>query len=161
MSLPPPQTKEFVDRPDLAREECRDELEQGSQALQEIAMLIKQTQSEVERLSMREAQNNVRVREMEASLESFPRPEIRDLYTASHDVQLRLFMMRNQLEQLESRRESIMLQQEKLRILLISPRLTAISRPKCLEMPRQGAECAGGFMSAADLAPELISGPGA
>jgi len=118
MSLPPPQTREFADRLTSLAEECRAELEQGSQALQEIAMLLKQTQTEVDRLSVREQQANVRLREMEASLESFPRSEIRDAYNAAHDILLRLFMMRNQLEQLDSRRESITTQQEKLRILL-------------------------------------------
>lgn len=118
MSLPPPQTREFADRLTSLAEECRGELEQSGQALQEIAMLLKQTQTEVDRLSAREQQANVRLREMEASLESFPRSEIRDAYTAAHDIQLRLFSMRNQLEQLESRRESIVEQQEKLRILL-------------------------------------------
>ncbi|RIK39699.1 MAG: hypothetical protein DCC58_14910 [Chloroflexi bacterium] len=118
MSLPPPQTREFADRLTTLAEECRSELEQGNQALQEIAMLLKQTQTEVDRLSIREQQANVRLREMESSLESFPRSEIRDAYTAAHDIHLRLFSMRNQLEQLESRRESIVEQHEKLRILL-------------------------------------------
>lgn len=118
MSLPPPQTREFADRLTTLAEECRGELEQGNQALQEIAMLLKQTQTEVDRLSVREQQANVRLREMEASLESFPRSEIRDAYTAAHDIQLRLFSMRSQLEQLDARRESIAEQHEKLRMLL-------------------------------------------
>jgi two-component system sensor histidine kinase DegS len=131
MSLPPPQTKEFADRLTTLAQECRDELEQASQSMQEIAMLIKQTQSEVERLNIRENQQNLRVREMETSIESFPRAEIRDVYTGAHEVQLRLFMMRSQLEQLESRRESIQLQQEKIRTLL---NLAEISREQGTDM---------------------------
>ena len=130
MSLPPPQTKEFADRLTTLAQECRDELEQASQSMQEIAMLLKQTQSEVDRLTIRENQQNPRVREMETSIESFPRTEIRDVYTGAHEVQLRLFMMRSQLEQLDSRRESIQLQQEKIRTLL---NLAEVSREQGTE----------------------------
>src|SRR5690349_13037786 len=91
-TLPPPQTREFVDRLTSLAMECREELEHSSQSLQEIALLLNQTQSEVDRLATRETQQNQRIREMEASIESFPRTEIRDAYTAAHEVQLRLFM---------------------------------------------------------------------
>jgi two-component system sensor histidine kinase DegS len=153
--LPPPQTKEFADRLTTLALECREELEQSSQALQEIALLLHQNQSEADRLAAREQQQNARIREMEASIESYPRSDIRDTYTAAHDVQLRLFMMRNTIEALQSRRESIESYQEKLRLLLD---LAEINR-------NEGAGArttvlAGGTsmldMSAMDLAPELI-----
>lgn len=118
MVLPPPQTREFVDRLATLAAECRDELEQGSQALQEIQLLLSQTQLEIDRLGVREGQIGSRIREIESSLESYPRTDIRDAYLAAHDVQLRLFMMRGQLEALQSRRESIDQQQQKLRLLL-------------------------------------------
>lgn len=116
--LPPPQTREFVDRLTSLAMECRDELSQGSQAIQEIELLIRQTQQEVDRLAQREQQQNNRLRDIESSLESFSRTDIRDVLVANHEVQMRLFMMRSQLEQLESRRDTIRKQQEKLRILL-------------------------------------------
>jgi two-component system sensor histidine kinase DegS len=118
MSLPRPQTKEFVDRLVSLATECREELARGTQAIQEIDLLLRQTQQEIDRLSQRETQQNNRLREMESSLESFSRSDIRDAYVNAHEVQMRLFMMRSQIEQLESRRESIKGQQEKLRILL-------------------------------------------
>ena len=118
MTLPPPQTKEFVDRLTSLAMECRDELSQGSQAIQEIELLIRQTQQEVDRLAQRENAQNNRLREVESSLESFSRSDIRDVLVANHEVQMRLFMMRSQLEQLESRRDTIRKQQERLRILL-------------------------------------------
>lgn len=117
-TLPPPQTREFVDRLASLAIECREELEHSSQALQEIAMLLNQTQSEIDRLSQRESQQASRLREMESSIESFSRSEIRDTYIASHEIQMRLFMMRSQLEVLQSRRDSIESQQGKLRMLL-------------------------------------------
>jgi two-component system, NarL family, sensor histidine kinase DegS len=118
MSLPPPQTKEFVDRLTSLAIECRDELSQGTRSIQEIELLIRQTQQEVDRLSQREQSQNNRLREVENSLESFSRSDIRDVLVANHEVQMRLFMMRSQLEQLESRRDSVRKQQEKLRLLL-------------------------------------------
>lgn len=118
MSLPPPQTKEFVDRLTSLAVECREELSQGTQSIQEIDLLLRQTQQEIDRLSQREQQQNAKLRELESSIESFSRSQIRDAYVASHEVQMRLFMMRSQIEQLESRRKSIVEHQEKLRILL-------------------------------------------
>lgn len=118
MPLPPPQTQEFVDRLASLAVECREELARSSQSIQEIDLLIRQTQQEIDRLSQRETQMNARVRDLEASLESYSRSEIRDTYVQAHETQMRLFMMRSQIEQLESRRDSIDQQQEKLRILL-------------------------------------------
>jgi two-component system sensor histidine kinase DegS len=159
MVLPPPQTKEFVDRLTSLAAECREELEQSSQALQEIQLLLNQTQAEVDRLNAREVQQNARIREMESSLESFSRTEIRDTYLAAHDVQLRLFMMRSQFEALQSRSESIEHQQQKLRILL---NLAEINREQSAEASANARTTvlAGGTTmlagSIADLAPEII-----
>ncbi len=118
MPLPPPQTKEFVDRLAALAAECRGELESTSQSLQEIALLVNQTSAEVDRLSQRELQIANRVREMETNLESYARADIRDLYHAAHDVELRLMMMRNQMEQLQEREQSIRTYQEKLRVIV-------------------------------------------
>lgn len=118
MALPPPQTQEFVDRLTSLAVECREELSRSTQAIQEIDLLLRQTQQEIDRLSQRETQQSARLREMEASLESFSRTEIREAFVSAHEVQMRLFMMRSQIEQLESRRDSIASLQQKLRILL-------------------------------------------
>ena len=118
MTLPPPQTQEFVDRLTSLAVECREELSRSSQAIQEIDLLLRQTQQEIDRLTQRESQQSAKLREMESSLESFSRTEIRDAFVAAHEVQMRLFMMRSQIEQLESRRDSISSLQQKLRILL-------------------------------------------
>ncbi|MEZ4521001.1 MAG: histidine kinase [Thermomicrobiales bacterium] len=118
MTLPPPQTQEFVDRLTSLAVECREELSRSTQAIQEIDLLLRQTQQEIDRLSQRESQQSAKIREMESSLESFSRTEIREAFVAAHEVQMRLFMMRSQIEQLESRRDSISSLQQKLRILL-------------------------------------------
>ncbi len=118
VSLPPPQTKEFFDRVMVLEGECRTELELSVQSLTEISLLLSKTNSEVEKLANRELQMSNRIRDMELHLENYSREDIRDLYTNSHEVQLRLFMMRSQAEQLQNRQQHIREYQEKLRLLI-------------------------------------------
>jgi two-component system, NarL family, sensor histidine kinase DegS len=118
MAIPKPQTREFLDQMAAVAAENRSELENTSQSLEEIALLINQTNSEVERLTQREVQFTNRVREMEANFDSFGRTDIRDVLRASHEVELRLFMMRGQLEQLQEREENIREYREKVRLLV-------------------------------------------
>jgi two-component system sensor histidine kinase DegS len=118
MVLPPPQTKEFFDRVLALEGECRTELELSVQSLSEIALLLSKTNSEVEKLANRELQMSNRVRDMELHLENYSREDIRDLYNTSHEIQLRLFMMRSQAETLQNRHQHIKEYQEKLRILI-------------------------------------------
>src|SRR3954469_357329 len=118
MVLPPPQTKEFFDRILSLEGECRTELELSIQSLSEIALLLSKTNSEVEKLANRELQMSNRVRDMELHLENYSREDIRDLYNTSHEIQLRLFMMRSQAETLQNRQQHIKEYQEKLRLLI-------------------------------------------
>ncbi|MFN8541929.1 MAG: histidine kinase [Thermomicrobiales bacterium] len=116
--LPPPETQAFVDQIGMMEGQTRQELEQSQQQLQEIRLLLGQTASEVEKLSQREITLANRVRDMEVNLDSYSRADIRTLYNANHEVQLRLFMMRSQAEQLESRQQNIRDYQDKLRTIL-------------------------------------------
>jgi two-component system, NarL family, sensor histidine kinase DegS len=118
MVLPPPQTKEFNDRILALEEDCQRELEQSVQSLHEIALLLQKTNQEVERLAGKELQLANRVRDMEMHLDNYGREDIRDLYSSSHEIQLRLFMMRSQAEQLQNRQQHIKEYQEKLRLLV-------------------------------------------
>lgn len=116
--LPPPQTKEFYDRVVVLEGECRGELESSVQSLGEISLLLSKTNSEVEKLANRELQMSNRVREMEMHLDNYSREDIRDLYNTAHEIQLRLFMMRSQAEQLHNRHQHIKDYQDKLRLLI-------------------------------------------
>lgn len=116
--LPPPQTKEFYDRVLVLEGECRTELESSVQSLGEISLLLTKTNSEVEKLANRELQMSNRVREMEMHLDNYSREDIRDLYNTAHEIQLRLFMMRSQAEQLQNRHQHIKDYQDKLRLLI-------------------------------------------
>lgn len=157
MSLPPPQTQEFADRLTTLAMECRDELSQGTQSIQEIELLIRQTQQEVDRLAQRENAQANRVREVETSLESFSRSDIRDVLVSNHEVQMRLFMMRSQMEQLESRRDSIRQQQDRLRILLDLAEINREQEKQSTEEDRTRV-LAGttGFSNGAELATHII-----
>ena len=118
LCLPPPQTKEFFDRVLVLEGECRAELESSVQSLSEISLLLSKTNSEVEKLANRELQMSNRVRDMEMHLDNYSREDIRDLYNTAHEIQLRLFMMRSQAEQLQNRQQHIKEYQEKLRLLI-------------------------------------------
>lgn len=83
------------------------ELAQVQEDLREIDVLIRQSTSEVERLAQRNAQIQNKVRQMEQDLASTPREDIRALYSAAQESQLRLFMMRSQVEQLQSRQRQL------------------------------------------------------
>lgn len=117
MSSPAPQTRELMDHMSAIAAENREDLQKANESIEEIRLLINQTNQEIERLNQREVQLANRVREMEANMDSFSRTDIRDILRASHEVELRLFMMRGQLEQLEEREENIREYREKVRLL--------------------------------------------
>jgi len=117
MPLPAPETKEFNDYMADISARTRADLEESSQSLREISLLINQTSSEVDRLAQRELQLSNRVREMDANIEAYARSDIRDMLRAAHDVELRLLMMRGQLEQLQERETTVRGYQDKLRTL--------------------------------------------
>ena len=83
-------------------EECKKEYEQIQTELKEIDLLIQQTTSEVERLARRNTQTTNRLRHVEATLETVPRADIKEAYSAVLSTQQRLFTMRGQLEKLQS-----------------------------------------------------------
>ena len=76
--------------------------DQVQRELKEIDLLIQQTTAEVERLAQRNMQTTNRLRQVEAALETVPRGDILEAYTAVLDTQQRLFTMRGQLEKLQS-----------------------------------------------------------
>ena len=88
-------------------EECGKEYEQTQRELKEVDLLIQQTTAEVERLAQRNTQVTNRLRQIEAALDTVPREDIREAYTAVLDTQQRLFTMRGQLEKLQSNQRNM------------------------------------------------------
>ena len=99
-------------------EQSRQEYEQVQQQVKELDMLSQQTSAEVDRLSQRNAQATNRVKQLEARFDSVPRPEIQEVYNAMQDAQKRLFMMRGQLEKLQSDQQNLQRYAAHLRSLL-------------------------------------------
>jgi two-component system sensor histidine kinase DegS len=88
-------------------EEAHTDLEQAQKELKEIDLLLQQTSTEVDRLAQRNAQATSTLKQLEASLDTVPRADLQAAYTAALDAQKRLFMMRGQLEKLQSDQHNI------------------------------------------------------
>lgn len=99
-------------------EETRLEYEQVQKELSEIDILIRQSSTEVEKLAQRNAQLTNKLRTMEANIDTVPRQDIKEIYNAAQEAQMRLFMMRGQVEQLQSRQETLKRYAETLRQVL-------------------------------------------
>ena len=93
--------------PQQLGEEALAELEQSQKELKEIDLLLQQTSAEVDRLAQRNAQAAGQLKQLEASLDTVPRVDLQAAYTAALDAQKRLFMMRGQLEKLQSDQNNI------------------------------------------------------
>lgn len=88
-------------------EECSRDYDQVQRELKEIDLLIQQTTSETERLAQRNTQSTNRLRQVEAALDTVPREDIQEAYTAVLGTQQRLFTMRGQLEKLQSNQRNL------------------------------------------------------
>ncbi len=88
-------------------QEAQAELEQAQRELKEIDMLLQQTSAEVDRLAQRNAQAAGHLKQLESNLDTVPRADLQAAYTALIDSQKRLFMMRGQLEKLQSDQHNI------------------------------------------------------
>ena len=91
--------------PDPAQmaDEADKERAQLESEAREIDVLLKQTAGEIDKLQQRQSDVTARLRQLDANLESYPREEIKSAYLTAQDAQLRLFMMRSQLEQLQNK----------------------------------------------------------
>ncbi|HXV99295.1 MAG TPA: histidine kinase [Anaerolineae bacterium] len=94
------------------------EYEQIQKELKEIDILVKQSSAEVEKLAQHNAQLTNKVRTMEGNIDTVPRQDIKEIYNAAQEAQMRLFMMRGQVEQLQSRQENLKRYAESLRKIL-------------------------------------------
>jgi two-component system sensor histidine kinase DegS len=87
--------------------QMREDYDQAQKELKEIEVLIRQSTAEVEKLAQRNAQLTNKLRQMEANLDTIPRQDIKEIYTAAQEAQMRLFMMRGQVEQLQSKQQHL------------------------------------------------------
>lgn len=98
--------------------------------LEEIERLLQQTSGEVQKLDQRTAQVANKVRHIESNLNSYPREDIKEAYSASQTSQLRLAMLRSQAEQLQVKKDSLQHLAETLRKFLdLADEIPALTTP--------------------------------
>jgi two-component system sensor histidine kinase DegS len=83
------------------------ELEKTRRDLRDTKKKIEHSLAEVDRLAKRNASITTQLQQVQSQLESMPRAEIRSAYDAALDALQRLFVMRGQLEKLQSDQVSI------------------------------------------------------
>src|SRR5262245_21886987 len=76
--------------------------------------LLRQTSSEVEKLAQRELTVANRLRDLEVNLDKYSKADVKNFYTSAQEVQMRLLMMRGQLEQLQFRQQALKARQSQL-----------------------------------------------
>jgi two-component system sensor histidine kinase DegS len=108
-------TSEVLSPLDAFIEETHEVLDKVTRELQEISMLVEQSQGEVEKLAGRNADVTARLHQMQAHFDTVPREDIRTGYEAALDAQQRLFTMRGQLEKLESDKKHLNEMEEYIR----------------------------------------------
>ncbi|MBI5305621.1 MAG: sensor histidine kinase [Chloroflexi bacterium] len=99
-------TPSIPDLHELA-DQAQKERQQLDSEAREIDVLVKQTTGEVERLQQRQVEFASRLRQLEANLDAYTREEIKNTYAGATDAQMRLFMMRNQLELYQVKQRNI------------------------------------------------------
>lgn len=87
---------------DEFQHEIEVEVEQSRRSLREVTSMLEQSQTELTRLTQRNAVVTGHLQQVQAQLEQLPRADIRMAYTAALDSQQRLLVMRGQLEKLQS-----------------------------------------------------------
>jgi two-component system, NarL family, sensor histidine kinase DegS len=110
-------------------QELNAELEQTLKELKEMDVLIKQSSTEVDKLSQRNAQIGNKMRQVEANFETYPREDIKNVYVAAQESQMRLFMMRSQVEQLQNKQTSLQKYVERLRGFINFGKVVAPTAP--------------------------------
>lgn len=83
------------------------ELDETTKALREVTLMIEQSQGEVAKLSQRNAAITTHLQQVQTQLDKMPPQEIRNAYDSALDAQQRLFVMRGQLEKLQSEKNHL------------------------------------------------------
>jgi two-component system, NarL family, sensor histidine kinase DegS len=82
--------------------DIKSELQETQRALRETTLMIEQSQGEVMKLSQRNAAITAHLQQVQNQIGATPVEEIRMAYDSALDAQQRLFVMRGQLEKLQS-----------------------------------------------------------
>jgi len=105
---------ELLQKIEATRDAYREEQDSNRRELNEIEVLLRQSAADVEKLGQRELSVSNRVRDLEVNIDKYSKAEIKNFYTAAQEVQMRLQMMRGQLEQLQFRQNNLRARQNQL-----------------------------------------------
>lgn len=78
------------------------ELDEAQRALREVTLMIEQSQSEISKLTQRNAAITGHLQQVQAQINKLPPEEVRMAYDSALDAQQRLLVMRSQLEKLQN-----------------------------------------------------------
>jgi two-component system sensor histidine kinase DegS len=99
------------------------ELEETEKALREVTLMIEQSQGEVLKLSQRNAAITTHLQQVQNQFDKMPLQDIRNAYDSALEAQQRLFVMRGQLEKLQSEKSYL----ERFKASLERARVTSSS----------------------------------
>lgn len=84
------------------REEVQDQLERSRQEIKEIALMLEQSELELNKLAQRNATITAQLNQVYEQFDTIPRADIRMTFDSALDAQQRLFVMRGQVDKLQS-----------------------------------------------------------
>lgn len=102
-----PEEEKTTNQWDSLRDELTAEIDQSRRELSEISLMLEQSQVEVNKLTQKNATITSRLQQIQAQFDTMPRTDIRMAYDAALDAQQRLFVMRGQIEKLQSDRDHL------------------------------------------------------
>ena len=105
---------DLMQKIERARDTYREEQDRTRREISEVETLVRQGSGEVEKLGQRELSVSNRVRDLEVNLDKYSKEEIKNFFAAAQEVQIRLQIMRAQLEQVQSRRDMLKARQAQL-----------------------------------------------
>ena len=87
---------------ETVRKDIRAELEQSRRELKEISLMIEQSQLEVTKLQQRNSSISAHLQQTQSQIELLSKADVKMAYDAALDAQQRLFVMRGQIDKLQS-----------------------------------------------------------
>ncbi len=98
-----PDGVDIEEKLDALAKESRSDWERLNNEIKENDGTIRSLQGEVDRLGARETSLAGRLKDMENNMEEYSLPDIKAIFNSSHETQMRLLMMRQQLDTLQAK----------------------------------------------------------
>jgi len=89
------------------QKEIENEYELTQRSLREVTLMLEQSQGELSKLTQRNAAITAHLQQVQAQIETMPRPDIRMAYQSALEAQQRLFVMRGQLDKLQNDQDAL------------------------------------------------------